>query len=244
MHISLEQPAHAGAIEALLDSSFGAKRHTKTVYRLREGVDPVPELGFVVLDGDADGTERVVATIRYWPILIGGTVPALLLGPIAVAPELRSLGLGGKLIRHSLERAAELGHRIVLLVGDAPYYTRFGFTRAVTLNLSLPGPVDMDRFLGLELVAGALDGVSGLVDRDASAPPLAAEMAEAADPEPIRVATDGTPPRISWHYEDMGSAFTAEASAAAAAASSSSPSLPLASIWTASARRSRRRAAR
>lgn len=165
MNITLELPAHAGAIEQLLDGSFGPKRHTKTVYRLRRNVAPVADLCFVATDIDADGQEKLVGTIRYWPILLGGTTPALLLGPIAIDPAYRSLGLGGKMIRHSLARAAELGHKIVILVGDAPYYVRFGFSRAMVQALSLPGPVDPARFLGLELVEGALDGVTGTVGR-------------------------------------------------------------------------------
>lgn len=160
MPIIAEQPGHAGAIEDLLDLSFGGTRAGKTVYRLRDGVPPVEELCFVSVRGDA-----VDATIRYWPVSIGGSVPALLLGPIAVAEHLRGEGLGGEMITFTLERAAALGHRIVLLVGDAPYYQRFGFSRALTLDLSLPGPVDLDRFLGLELVPGALDGMTGAVER-------------------------------------------------------------------------------
>jgi predicted N-acetyltransferase YhbS len=161
MPIIAEQPGHAPAIEHLLDSAFGVNRGSKTVYRLREGVAPIAELCLVAV-AEADQT-RVEATIRYWPITIAGAVPALLLGPIAVAEERRCEGLGAVLIQASLERAAALGHRVVLLVGDAPYYERFGFSRALTLALTLPGPVDLDRFLGLELVPGALTGVAGAV---------------------------------------------------------------------------------
>ena len=160
MPIIAEQPGHAGAIEDLLDVSFGGNRASKTVYRLRAGVPPVEELCYVAVRGDA-----VDATIRYWPVTIAGGLPALLLGPIAVAEHRRSEGLGGELIEFTLERAAALGHRAVLLVGDAPYYGRFGFSRSLTLGLTLPGPVDLDRFLGLELVPGALDGAAGPVER-------------------------------------------------------------------------------
>ena len=142
MNITIEQPHHAAAIDTLLDNSFGPHRAGKTVYRLRENVAPVPELSLVALEDDA-----VVGTIRYWPILIGGVTPTILLGPIAVASDLRSGGLGAQLIRQSLNRASAAGWRSVVLVGDAPYYSRFGFTRDLTLNMSLPGPVDLDRFL-------------------------------------------------------------------------------------------------
>ena len=156
MQIIAEQPDHAGSIEGLLDLAFGTDRSNKTVYRLRAGVEPLKELCFVALQDN-----HVEGTIRYWPITIGAEHPALLLGPIAVAERRRSEGLGAILIRYSLDRAVALGHRIVLLVGDAPYYHRFGFSRARTLGLTLPGPVDLERFLGLDLVPGALDGLSG-----------------------------------------------------------------------------------
>lgn len=163
MPIVAEQPDHADAIEALLDTGFGPARRGKTVYRLREGRAPVRALSFVWLE---EG--RVDATIRFWPVQIEGGVEALLLGPIAVAPARQREGLGGHLIRHALVEARHVGHRIVLLVGDEPYYARFGFSRQVTRGLSLPGPVDAERFLGLELVPGALMGVSGLVNRPQS----------------------------------------------------------------------------
>jgi predicted N-acetyltransferase YhbS len=159
MPIIAEQPDHAGAIEDLLDLAFGTDRGVRTVYRLRAGMPPVAELCFVATAGEA-----VEGTIRYWPVTIGGLVPALLLGPVAVAEHRRSEGLGAVLIRYSLERASALGHRIVLLVGDAPYYQRFGFSRSRTLGLALPGPVALERFLGLELVPGALDGLVGAVE--------------------------------------------------------------------------------
>jgi predicted N-acetyltransferase YhbS len=160
MNITIEQPHHAPAIEQLLDQSFGNNRNGKTVYRLREDVAPVSGLSLVALDGD-----RLEGTIRFWPVRIGALVPSLLLGPIAVAAHRRSEGLGATLIRQGVNRAVACGWRSVLLVGDAPYYNRFGFTRDLTLNLSLPGPVDLDRFLGLELVEGALQNVSGMVGR-------------------------------------------------------------------------------
>ncbi len=159
MQIITERPSHAAAIEAILDEAFGADRHGKTVYRLREGVDPVGALCFVAIEGEA-----VEGTIRYWPVSIAGGIPALMLGPVAVSGGRRNEGLGGVLIRYSLERAAELGHRIVLLVGDAPYYGRFGFSRSLALGLTLPGPVDPERVLGLDLVPGALEGVRGMVE--------------------------------------------------------------------------------
>jgi predicted N-acetyltransferase YhbS len=160
MIISDERPADAGAIEALLDTCFGPGRQSKTVYRLRAGVAPADGLSLVA----RDAAGRLVGTIRCWPVRLGDAgVPSLLLGPVAVDPALQGLGLGAALIRETLTRAAALGHESVILVGDAPYYVRFGFRRDPVVRLALPGPVDPARVLGLELVAGALDGVAGLV---------------------------------------------------------------------------------
>lgn len=169
MIITEETSAHAAAIEALLDGAFGPKRRAKTVYRLRRNVDPVRDLCFVALDPDAAGysidNPRLMATIRYWPVMAADGTRTLMLGPIAVVADARDQGLGGKLIRASLQRARELGYASVILVGDAPYYNRFGFTRTPVLGLTLPGPVELDRFLGLELISGSLSGARGLLGR-------------------------------------------------------------------------------
>ncbi|MBY6266163.1 N-acetyltransferase [Azospirillum sp. 412522] len=165
MIITVEEPKHAAAIEALLDASFGPDRFSKTAYRLRDGVDSIPALNLVAIDHDEHGREVVVGTIRYWPILVGGAVQSILLGPIAVAAHLQGSGLGSKMIRMSLNKAVALGHKSVILVGDAPYYERFGFTRALTLGMEMPGPVDMNRLLGLELVEGSLAGAAGMIGK-------------------------------------------------------------------------------
>ncbi|MEK4035487.1 N-acetyltransferase [Methylocystis sp. IM3] len=160
-----ETAADVPAREALLDSAFGPARFLKTCERLREGRAPAPGLALVARDDEAE----LIATIRLWPVDAGGR-PALLLGPLAVAEQARSLGLGAAMIRESLARARALGHRAVLLVGDAPYYRRFGFERRFTETLSLPGPVERARFLGLELVPHALDGAAGRVRPAPAAP--------------------------------------------------------------------------
>ncbi|ANC92630.1 N-acetyltransferase [Azospirillum humicireducens] len=165
MIITVEEPKHAAAIEALLDASFGPDRFSKTAYRLRDGIDSIPALNLVAIEHDEHGREVVVGTIRYWPILVGGATPSILLGPIAVAAHLQGSGLGSKLIRMSLNKAVALGHKSVILVGDAPYYERFGFSRTLTLGMEMPGPVDMNRLLGLELVEGALSGAAGMIGR-------------------------------------------------------------------------------
>ncbi len=153
-----ETLADVAAREALLDDAFGPARFLKTCQRLRDGSAPAPGLALVATDEDG----ALIGTLRLWPILAGGR-DALLLGPLAVAASSRSLGIGRALIEESLARAVELGHRAVLLVGDAPYYARFGFERRFAERLTMPGPVERARFLGLELVAGALEGMRGRV---------------------------------------------------------------------------------
>lgn len=167
-----EVPRDAPAIEALLDRAFGPKRRLKTAERLREGRRPADGLSLVALDG-----ARLVGTVRQWHVTAGDR-PALLLGPVAVAEDRRNRGVGTALVETSLERALMAGHRGVILVGDAPYYGRFDFRRELTLDLALPGPVEAERFLGLELVHGGLAGARGLV-APAGAP------AEAAAPVPV-----------------------------------------------------------
>lgn len=152
-----ERAADVAAREHLLDVCFGEARFTKTCERLREGRLPSEGLALVV---EMDG--RLVATVRLWDVQAGG-LPALMLGPIAVDPGLHGLGIGNRLMREALSRAAALGHRAVILVGDAPYYARFGFTRERVGTLSLPGPYAPERFLALDLVKGALDGATGMV---------------------------------------------------------------------------------
>lgn len=154
-------------IETLLDQAFGPDRHgKKTVYRLREGVEPVRELSYVVEyqgEGEVSETNDLAATIRYWPVLLPSNACALLLGPIAVDEARKNEGIGASLMTFSMNQARALGYTALLLVGDQPFYERFGFTRGPALNLQLPGPVEEARFLGLEWVAGALSNESGLL---------------------------------------------------------------------------------
>ena len=153
------QSADAAAVEHLLDLSFGIDRRTKSSYRLREGNAAVEGLSLVVRDAELE----LAGTISFWPLQISpdGT-PALLLGPLAVHPGRQNLGVGLALMHEGLARARAMGHRLVLLVGDEPYYARVGFRKLPHGLITMPGPVNPDRFLYLELVPGALDGVSGL----------------------------------------------------------------------------------
>lgn len=152
-----ETPTDITAREFLLDKAFGAARYEKTVERLREGRLPARGLALAAKDGP-----DLVGTLRLWHIR-AGEVPALLLGPLAVDTAHRSRGIGRRLMAEALFRAHAAGHEAILLVGDAPYYEPFEFSRRHTLGLTLPGPVDEARFLGLELVDGALRGAKGPV---------------------------------------------------------------------------------
>lgn len=152
-----ERPRDDLAREALLDRAFGLERFAKTCERLREGRLPADRLSFVAT---VDGV--IAGTLRFWSLQAGDRA-SLLLGPLAIGEKHRSAGIGRAMIEHGLDRARTLGHQSVILVGDAPYYGRFGFSRAPVETLVLPGPVDLQRFLGLELVPGALAGARGRV---------------------------------------------------------------------------------
>lgn len=159
--INQETAADWWEVEALYDTAFGPGRTGLSSYRLRDDVEPVADLCFVA----RDDLDILGGCIRFWPVSIGGA-ETLLLGPIAVHPTRQGEGLGGILIAHSLDHARELGWARVLLVGDAPYYQRFGFERMG--NVSMPPPTNPDRVLGQALIEGGFDGVSGLVERSSS----------------------------------------------------------------------------
>ena len=169
--IDREAPAEVGARESLLDLALGRRRRKKTSERLRDGRLPAEGLAFSA----RTKAGRLIGTLRLWHVSAGADRPALLLGPLAVHPSYRCRGIGSALMRAALSHAAERGHRAVLLVGDEPYYKRFGFSRAPTEHLRLPGPFDRDRFLALELVPGALRDARGMVVATGATAPLAAE---------------------------------------------------------------------
>jgi predicted N-acetyltransferase YhbS len=157
-HLAEETPEDRWEVEALYDLCFAPGREALSSYRLRDGVPPVA--GLCLLMRDEHGV--VVAAIRHWPVRVGGA-PVLLLGPVAVHPTRQGEGLGGFLIRESLARARALGWTRVLLVGDEPYYRRFGFTRRE--GVVMPPPTNPDRVLGFDLVDGAWTGITGEVTR-------------------------------------------------------------------------------
>ncbi len=145
-------------VEGLYDLCFAPGREALSSYRLRDGIDPVGPLCLVARD--ADGT--IGGAIRYWPVNVGAA-PALLLGPVAVHPTHQGEGLGGLLIRESLAKAQALGWQRVMLVGDAPYYSRFGFS--LLSGVIMPPPTNPARVLGYDLAEGAWAGVTGEVQR-------------------------------------------------------------------------------
>lgn len=153
-----ETIADVPAIERLHERAFGPGRFARTAFRLREGVAPLVELCFTARVGTL-----LVGSIRLSPIVIGRDVAAVLLGPITIDPAFQSRGIGAALMTRSLDIATERGHRLVVLVGDAPYYKRFGFSVVPPGRLILPGPVDPGRLLFRELVPGAFEGVRGPV---------------------------------------------------------------------------------
>ncbi|MEP2830376.1 N-acetyltransferase [Parvibaculum sp.] len=168
--IEAERPEHGPAIEALLDLSFGPGRYAKAAQRLREGNKAVPALCYVAFSGEGE-KRRMVGALSFWPVVIGG-VPGLMLGPLAVDPELRGKGCGIALMEKGLTDAKKLGYRLVILVGDAPYYARVGFGPVPYGRLTMPGPVDPSRLLYRELDIGAFGQAKGAITKpqDAASP--------------------------------------------------------------------------
>lgn len=175
MTIRHERVSDVDAREALLDQAFGDTRYRKSSERLREDRLPAAGLAFIAAEG-----KRVVGTARLWSICCGNGAQALLLGPVAVAEDCRGKGIGADLVRRGLREAKRLGYDAVVLVGDAPYYSRFGFAAERTGALWMPGPFERHRLLALELQPGALDGARGMIaatGRPEPKPDLAALVA-------------------------------------------------------------------
>ena len=156
--IDNENPGDVVARETLLDRAMGPERRRKSSEKLRRGCKPSEGLAFVARAADG----RIVGTVRLWDV-VAGSHPALLLGPLAVDPSLKNAGIGAALVHHAIGEARRLGHRAILLVGDQPYYGRFGFTAEKTGSLAMPGPYERHRLLALELEAGAFDDARGII---------------------------------------------------------------------------------
>ena len=180
-----EKIADVAAREALLDEAYGPARFAKTSERLREGRLPANGLSLVAVEHG-----QLVGTVRLWNVSAGPGRAALLLGPLAVHPAHRNRGIGTTLVRRAIARARLAGHGAILLVGDAPYYGRFGFSAASTGGLWMPGRYDRDRLLALELKPGALDGARGLIG-------AAGRLAPAARPRRPGGAKIGAPKALA-----------------------------------------------
>ena len=164
MVLSLAPTAQTSAddaqIENLLDLTFGLSRRTKTSYRLREGSAPADGLSLVMREAELG----VLGAVSFWPLCIGtaGT-SALLLGPLVVHPQRQNIGIGRALMHEGIARASALGHQLIILIGDLPYYGRVGFRQVPEGQIEVPGPVDVKRLLYLELQVGALVKAHGLM---------------------------------------------------------------------------------
>jgi hypothetical protein len=156
-----ERRSDVAAREELLDAAMGPGRFAKSSERLREGRVPARGLALTAIEG-----KRLIGTVRLWPVTAGAAGGCLLLGPLAVASDVRSLGVGADLMRRALREARRRGYRAVLLVGDPAYYERFGFSADNTGTLRMPGAYDRDRLLAHEFVPGALKGARGMIVAD------------------------------------------------------------------------------
>jgi predicted N-acetyltransferase YhbS len=150
-----EEPAHDAAIEALNAEAFGPGRFAKAAYKIREGGPHDPTLSFVAVRNG-----EVVASVRLTPVA-AGEGRALLLGPLAVRPAHKNLGIGRKLVSIAQKAAADAGHGVVILVGDEPYYGPLGFRMIPKGQITMPRPVDPRRFLAHEIKPGALANLCG-----------------------------------------------------------------------------------
>ncbi|MBB3999021.1 GNAT family N-acetyltransferase [Aureimonas pseudogalii] len=158
-----ERAGDAAEREALLDAAMGAGRTRKSSEAIRRGRLPAEGLSLVAETEDG----ALVGTVRLWNVTAGerdgASVDALLLGPLAVAPQFAGLGIGASLMRRAVAESLWRGHRAIVLVGDAPYYERFGFSAAPAAELAMPGPFERHRLLGLELERRALAGAQGAI---------------------------------------------------------------------------------
>ena len=157
VHLRHETPADGPTIDKLHERAFGPGRFARTAYRLREGIPPLASLCHVATVGPL-----IVGSIRLSGLWIGAE-KGVLLGPLTVEPHLMNRGIGGLLMRRALDVAKQEGHHIVILVGDEPYYARAGFKKVPRGHLHLPGPVDPDRLLAIDLQGGDIARLKGPV---------------------------------------------------------------------------------
>jgi len=155
-----ESPAHDPEIEAINAEAFGPGRFVRAAYKIREGGPHERGLSFVAIDGGA-----VVASVRMTRIA-AGEGRALMLGPLAVKPAYKNIGIGRRLVKIALEAATTAGAAAVILVGDEPYYGPLGFRRIPRGQISMPRAVDLARLLAVEIKPGAVAALTGMVDHE------------------------------------------------------------------------------
>lgn len=162
LHAETDCVVDEDALLALVARAMGENWTTRSSHQLRLGQSPIKSLSFVAFAPDG----QLVATVRLWPIIAGEAGPALLLGPLAVEPRLQGQGLGVALLRDVIEAAKKEPHYgAIVLVGDAPYYERVGFSAKPTWMMRMPGRYDQNRLLGYELIEGYLSGKDGVITR-------------------------------------------------------------------------------
>lgn len=158
VHLARETPDDFWEVESLYDLTFAPGRTALSSYRLREDVAPLPELCLTARDPQG----VLAGVVRCWPVCVNEEV-AILLGPIAVHPTRQGEGIAAILMMNCIDAARLSGWTRILLVGDYPYYSRFGFTRLD--GVVMPPPTNPERVLGLPLQDGAWDDVRGEVVR-------------------------------------------------------------------------------
>jgi len=168
-----EETAHNSEIDAINEEAFGPGRFARAAYRIREGGPHARDLSFVALRGGV-----VVASVRLTPV-VAGKGRALLLGPLAVRPAHKNMGIGRRLVAISLEAAKAAGWPAVVLVGDEPYYGPLGFRRIPYGQLEMPAPVDPNRLLAAEFQPGAVARLQGMMQHAGPATKAPASMPKA-----------------------------------------------------------------
>ncbi|KLN62261.1 hypothetical protein WH96_01690 [Kiloniella spongiae] len=153
--ITLQNTADEAQIETLLDLTFGQERKSRPSYTFRADVSAVPDLSFSVRSSSSScSSGKLLGTLRFWPVLIGGET-ALLLGPLAVQPDLQGKGIGKALVTHGMNEAKKMGYRLCFVVGEQPYYAPYGFELAKPLGFDMPVPVSAEKFQVLSLQSDA-----------------------------------------------------------------------------------------
>jgi predicted N-acetyltransferase YhbS len=158
VEIRLQKREDFPTLTQLNEASFGPGRFARTAYRVREGAAAEPRLNLCAVKDDA-----IIGAVQFTPLTIGGAPGALLLGPLVIEEAHKNQGHGLRLMLEGMRRGHDVGFKLVILVGDLPYYARAGFAVAPLGRIVMPGPVDPARLLYAELEPQALEAYGGLV---------------------------------------------------------------------------------